>query len=150
PRVDEDAPAFHPDQGEDMVRVPRIMPQPFPRLDLVLRQDDQEAAALLVQGAAELDEPLRDEAIDERGVLVPVGLFARIPGEIALWTGRGVSQEPFRPPLRRRHLSLLPFARCGIGWCRPGCAAITIGDCLGDRTRRRLAPTTLPTYLQYT
>ena len=79
PLVDEDAPAFHPDQGEDIVRVPRIVPQPFPRLDLVPRHDDQEAAPLLVQRAAELDEPLRDEAVDERGVLVPPGLFARIP-----------------------------------------------------------------------
>ncbi len=39
------------------MRVPRIVPQPFPRLDLVPRHDDQEAAALLVQRAAELDEP---------------------------------------------------------------------------------------------
>jgi len=84
------------------VRVPRIVLQPFPRLDLVPCHDDQEAAPLLVQRAAELDEPLRDEAVDERGVLVPPGLFARIPGEIALCTGRGVRQEPFRPSLRRR------------------------------------------------
>ena len=59
------------------MRVPRIVPQPFPRLDLVLRYDDQEAAALLVQRAAELDEPLRDEAVDERGVLVPVEDYSR-------------------------------------------------------------------------
>ena len=53
------------------MRVPRIVPQPFPRRDLVPRHDDQEAVPLLVQRAAELDEPLRDEAVDERGVLVP-------------------------------------------------------------------------------
>jgi hypothetical protein len=73
-----------------MMRVPGIVLQPLPRLGLVPRYDDQEAAPLIVERAAELDKTRRDEAVDERGVLVPPGLFARILGEIALRAGRGV------------------------------------------------------------
>lgn len=40
PRVDEDAPALYPDQRENTVRVPRIVAQPFPRLNFVLCHDD--------------------------------------------------------------------------------------------------------------
>ena len=67
--------------------IPRVVGEDGPYRRLVICPDDDHCPALVDQRAAEEDEAVIDQAVDEGGVLIPEGLLPGVPGQVAIRAG---------------------------------------------------------------